>query len=267
VDEDEPGKPWDLPDGVGRWGEPGKMLVIAGATAVVLLAGLLAGIAASAVYGAWSGLKEAGPRDAGEMASLQTAALAVFLLAFQAAAIVVTVSFGRRLAPYFGALLPLRSGALRPRGVLGGLAGFVVLLAVVSGIIHAVDSTALAQDTEPFAGLMQSRSWWLMLIAAAIGAPLSEELLFRGLLFGGLEVTRLGSAGAALLSSLAWASLHLQYSLPAICAIILMGLYFCWLRQRTGSLVPGMICHGLYNGMIVLALAFAPDSVLPGASG
>lgn len=256
---DDPEEPLTLSAAAQRWGGAGRALALAGATLIVLLAGLAAGVGASKLFDALSGIGKAGAKPAGEMEALQTAAMAVFLLAFQATAILVTGALSRRLKPVFGDLLP---AGVRVRAILGALAGFTLLLGVISAAILFIDRSALTEDARPFAGLMQSRSWWLMLIAAGAGAPVCEELLFRGLLFGGLKTTRLGGGGAALVSSMAWAGMHIQYTWPALGAIVAMGLYFCWLRVRTGSLVPGIVCHGVYNSLIVLALAFSPDQVL-----
>jgi hypothetical protein len=88
----------------------------------------------------------------------------------------------------------------------------------------------------------------------AVGAPLSEELLFRGFLLGALAQTQLGFIGAALLSTVAWTALHPGYSLVGLLDVLANGLLFCWLLWRTGSLRVPLLCHAAYNGSIVLAL-------------
>ena len=35
----------------------------------------------------------------------------------------------------------------------------------------------------------------------------------------------------------------------------LLGLYLCWLRVQSGSLLPGMLFHMLYNGALVCMFA------------
>ena len=98
-----------------------------------------------------------------------------------------------------------------------------------------------------------------MLAAAVIGigAPLSEELLFRGFLLSALAQTRLGFWGAAADFDGACG----QPCTPATprsassrCSLI--GLFFSWLLWRTGSLRVAIFCHALYNSLIVLALRF-----------
>ena len=44
-----------------------------------------------------------------------------------------------------------------------------------------------------------------------------------------------------------------EVPLPAVLPIHLaLGLYLGWLRQRAGSLLPGMLMHFTYNGAIVV---------------
>ena len=52
---------------------------------------------------------------------------------------------------------------------------------------------------------------WLLVIAFCVAAPVSEELFARGFLYRGWSESFLGPAGAIVLSSLVWTSLHLQY--------------------------------------------------------
>ena len=52
-------------------------------------------------------------------------------------------------------------------------------------------------DLRPFVRHAQRAEWVLALLVVGIGAPLSEELLFRGFLLSALARSRLGFAGAA----------------------------------------------------------------------
>ncbi len=87
--------------------------------------------------------------------------------------------------------------------------------------------------------------------------PVFEELAFRGTIFGLLR-RHLSGWEALLLSSFAFAILHL--SVPSLVTHVPMGLYFCWLRQRGGSLWPAMLAHALHNTWV---LAHEAASVLP----
>lgn len=81
--------------------------------------------------------------------------------------------------------------------------------------------------------------------------PFAEELFVRGLGFG--LFSPFGRVAAMAVPALAWALMH---GLPAaIFPLVVFGLGLGYLRDRSDSAIPGMIIHGLYNGLAV-ALAF-----------
>jgi membrane protease YdiL (CAAX protease family) len=59
-----------------------------------------------------------------------------------------------------------------------------------------------------------------------------------------------------------WALLHANYSIYGLAAITLIGIYLALIRERTKTLLTPIVCHGAYNSLIVLVLAFAPNSSL-----
>lgn len=84
-----------------------------------------------------------------------------------------------------------------------------------------------------------------------VGAPIAEELLFRGLGYTLLE--RFGSGFAIGGSACAWALAHgLVQAFPLIFAL---GLGLGLLRRETGSIVPGMLLHATFNGIALIAAA------------
>ena len=68
----------------------------------------------------------------------------------------------------------------------------LALAGIYGGLVYSVDKQAFSHDIEPFAEMMKSQTWWLLLLAAGVGAPLAEECLFRGLLYGALRRTPFG---------------------------------------------------------------------------
>jgi membrane protease YdiL (CAAX protease family) len=96
--------------------------------------------------------------------------------------------------------------------------------------------------------------WPLAAAVLGIGAPLSEELLFRGFLLSALAKTRLGFWGAAVVSALGWTTMHAGYSLAGLVEVFAIGMLLSWLLWRTGSLRVTIFCHAIYNSLIVLAL-------------
>ncbi len=88
----------------------------------------------------------------------------------------------------------------------------------------------------------------------AILPPLIEELAFRGIMYTGLRET-LGVAEAVIISSFAFGLLHL--SIPALVTHVPLGIYFCYLRQRSGRLWPSMLAHALHNAGVILVESLA----------
>lgn len=95
---------------------------------------------------------------------------------------------------------------------------------------------------------------WLALVVAA---PLSEELLFRGLFFRGVVDTPLGFIGAALITSACWAGLHLQYEAHAIAIIFFGGLLLATARYQTNSVWPCVAMHAAMNLLAAIETAIA----------
>jgi membrane protease YdiL (CAAX protease family) len=148
---------------------------------------------------------------------------------------------GRSAAPALG----LRGANWRYAvfGAVGTLALSVVVSQIgpePEGIKQVIE---LAQDPRK---LLPS------LVAFALLAPLVEELVFRGLLYGWVE-RRWGSMVALVVSSLAFAAAHFE---PAHIILVLpLGILFGWLRRRTNSLVPSLVSHVVNNGFAVLSAA------------
>lgn len=94
--------------------------------------------------------------------------------------------------------------------------------------------------------------FWLALLVAA---PLTEESLFRGFLFEGLLHSRLGAAGAVVLSAVAWAITHLQYDFYGIATIAVSGLLLGYVRLKSGSVYATLFLHGLMNLIATLEVA------------
>ena len=81
-----------------------------------------------------------------------------------------------------------------------------------------------------------------------IGAPLAEELLFRGLGFSLLRP--FGLAPAVLGTAFAWTLAHaLLEGLPVF---MVFGIGLALLRERQGSIFPGMFLHATFNGLSLL---------------
>jgi hypothetical protein len=85
------------------------------------------------------------------------------------------------------------------------------------------------------------------LIALVAGAPLFEELFFRGFLFRGFEASFLGSAGTTIVTSALWTAIHVQYDAYQLATIFLLGLLFGVARAVSRSTLLPMAMHVATN--------------------
>jgi sodium transport system permease protein len=83
----------------------------------------------------------------------------------------------------------------------------------------------------------------------ALVAPFVEELTFRGV--GQSLWAFLGRWPSIVLAGVAFGLAH--GLVEALLVLVPFGIALAWLRDRTGSVVPGMVVHGLFNGIALAA--------------
>lgn len=167
-------------------------------------------------------------------------------------AVLLAVTFAVALA-YEKPLPALGIRRFAPRWLAIAL-GLIVLAAIVSLVLeqflHAGEEQGLApEEWRP------DRAWAFALNGLVITTvvPLGEEVFFRGL--GVRALQPLGDVAAVAGTAVAFALAHgLLAGLPPL---FLFGLAVGWVRLRSGSVWPAVVAHGLYNGLGLLAIAFA----------
>lgn len=171
-------------------------------------------------------------------------------------------------------VLALRWPKLSPLGWVVLLAGFMLAMYAAIMAIVLIFHIDMSQYTpgpdgqSPKSGSagavkeamfdIANEPWLFLLVfpSVAIGAPLAEELIFRGQLFSALSQTRLGVAGATLVTATLWSLLHVTEPWLSIGLIFVMGLIFGWMMYRFGSLWVTIICHAVWNGFYALLIFF-----------
>jgi uncharacterized protein len=91
----------------------------------------------------------------------------------------------------------------------------------------------------------------VQVLLIVVAAPISEEVCFRGMLFGGLR-TRLPRLAAALISAIVFGGLHALTGISAVPPLIAFGFILALLYEKTGSIVPGILLHMLNNSVALL---------------
>jgi len=144
--------------------------------------------------------------------------------------------------------------ALRRLGVRGFRAGtalkwgaasigaYLVFAALYAGIFGVPEQEDIA---EGFGALP------VQVLLIVIAAPLSEEILFRGLIFGGIR-KHMPRIAAALVAGLIFGALHALTGLSAVPPLIFFGFILCLLYEKTGSIVPGIVLHMLNNSVALI---------------
>ncbi len=132
-----------------------------------------------------------------------------------------------------------------PRAVVLAISGLILVLAASDGL-----TISLGRPIVPpvMAETILTAPLWLIGLAVVVGAPIVEEVLFRGFLYRGLaESPRLGPGIAIGLTATAWAFMHIQYDLYGVATIYLMGLYLGLVRHYSGSTTLTILLHGIAN--------------------
>jgi membrane protease YdiL (CAAX protease family) len=86
--------------------------------------------------------------------------------------------------------------------------------------------------------------WLRVLGSVALAIPIGEELLYRGLFLRGFHL-RYRPITALVLSAALFTITH--FNPWAVVSIFLAGMILGWLYIKSGSLLPGIVLHGLYN--------------------
>jgi uncharacterized protein len=153
------------------------------------------------------------------------------------------------VAPLRGAAIPALG--LRPANwkyLVFGALGTLALSVAVSQI--GIEPQGMKQVIDMVPGKVGPS-----LALFAVLAPIVEELIFRGLLYGWVA-GRWGGLAGLIVSSLLFAAAHVE---PAHVILVLpLGFLFGWLRRRTDSLLPSMFSHIVNNASALLAAVYLP---------
>jgi membrane protease YdiL (CAAX protease family) len=143
--------------------------------------------------------------------------------------------------------------------LLGGGAALLAMPAVagVAGLASRLQERFTGRTFDPIAHetlrmiVEEPGGWSALLSALAItGAPLAEEVLYRGL--GHDLLRRLGLAPWSIIGavSILFALAHWSVATgPALAGLFVLGLALGWSRERSGSLLAPIIGHALFNAV------------------
>lgn len=136
-----------------------------------------------------------------------------------------------------------------PRRAVGwalvGIVGFWIAAGIVGALAGDGGKQDLVKSLEREDSLLALVGFGALTV---IGAPLAEETLFRGMIFGKLR-DRLPVGAAALLTGAMFAVVHLPAPGQTILVLAVLGALLCMVYAQTGSLIPCFACHAVVNSV------------------
>lgn len=139
------------------------------------------------------------------------------------------------------------------------IAGIIILILVMPVIalvalsIQKLLDLPLQNPQLPF--LSPKQFSWIgaisMLVLGGVFVPIAEELMFRGVIYQMVR-ERYGIWIGIIVSSLIFGALHMEISVAG--ATFVMGLFLAWMYERSGSLWPSILVHGMNNFLQLLFL-------------
>ena len=132
-----------------------------------------------------------------------------------------------------------------------GVIGFIL------SMIAALIVTAIAAAIFPWIDMEQAqevgydnisgfKDMMMAFLALVVIAPVAEEIVFRGWLYGKLR-RHTWAIPAILLTSVAFGAAHGQWNVGITVGV--MSVFMCLIREMTGTVYGGMIVHMLKNGL------------------
>jgi uncharacterized protein len=140
-------------------------------------------------------------------------------------------------------------------GVVGGLAARLVPTIFVVFVVLAGNGFTQPNSASPeVLGTTPTSitGWVIVIVLAVVGAPLVEELFFRGLLQGAFT-RRVGALPALFITALIFSFAHVtNEGLAAPLVLFPSAVMLGYLRHRSGRLAPGMVAHATFNASLFL---------------
>jgi membrane protease YdiL (CAAX protease family) len=168
------------------------------------------------------------------------------------------IGFQRHSAISIFQLQPSRFPSAAASGLLWLLAIYPLILAVQQTIQHFAENNDDAQlIVRFFVDHPDLKNRISVILMAVVVAPIAEEIIFRGYLYGVMR-RYCGRIPALLFSSLLFAAIH--GNLSALPGLFILAVTLCLLYERTGSLWANITLHAAFNTLTIVALILWPGA-------
>ncbi|QHJ69134.1 CPBP family intramembrane glutamic endopeptidase [Planococcus halotolerans] len=170
-------------------------------------------------------------------------------------------------APLIGRAFPKERMQLSKQGfLLGIVSGVVFFVFIFGGMIwlheYLLDVESL-RELLVYWGFIGPGEIWLVLVLLLLN-PVLEEVYWRGYMFEKIRIK--GSAAITITVTAAFYTLYhvltvmqlfeVAYTLVAVLPVLIAGLFWGYIRERTGSITATIIGHGLGDLGIVCVYWF-----------
>ncbi|SEM98234.1 hypothetical protein SAMN04487786_2958 [Paenisporosarcina quisquiliarum] len=132
------------------------------------------------------------------------------------------------------------------------LIGTSLIIVILMELLGGTSENTKTQSLQSNMGIL---SFLIAFVSAAVISPIYEEIFYRGFLYRWFRV-KWGVATGILLSSSVFMLVHIP-TYNTLPVNFLTGVIFSWTYEKTGSIYPGMIIHGFFNGIAVVLTALS----------
>ena len=140
-------------------------------------------------------------------------------------------------------------------GILVGLGSQFLLLPIVYALIQVLLNHDLTKDLEKPAKDLTDNAhgsgFFLLAVLLIVGAPLVEEIFYRGMLLRSLK-RYLPAGPSIVICGVVFGAVH--FDLVTLPGLALFGILLAWLSHRSGRLGPNLIAHAAFNAATVAIL-------------
>lgn len=142
---------------------------------------------------------------------------------------------------------------LAPATFVGYMIVSSIAILIISQLVPGIDLQQ-AQDIG-FDDIASRADTIMAFLALVVFAPIAEEVLFRGYLYGKLR-TITGAVVSSILASALFGAVHGQWNVAIDTFILSMAM--CGLREITGSIWAGTFLHMIKNGLAFFLIFVYP---------
>ncbi|NLA81045.1 MAG: CPBP family intramembrane metalloprotease, partial [Chloroflexi bacterium] len=132
-----------------------------------------------------------------------------------------------------------------------GLAAYFILATFMLLLFSQIPGfNTIEPQGQIFQNLLSTLDRALGFFAIAIAAPIAEELIFRGWLYGKLRATitsKFSLPISMLLVSILFGVFHGQWNVGV--GVFALSLILCYLREITGTIYAGILVHAMKNAL------------------